>query len=355
MKLLHSADFHLDNTSGPRFDAVSSVLQCAQAVGADVVTISGDMFNKAADVARVKPLLRELFDGFAGHVVLIPGNHDERGLGAGDFFGERVRVLDETAAFVDVGPYRLIGLPFEDVSQQGVLERLLRCRDARREGACNVLLYHGELLDMVPQRGAFGEETDGDYMPLRLHSLDDTGFDFVLAGHFHRNFDIREYRGGYFVYPGSPVSITRKETGVRSAAVVEPSKAPVPVALTSQYVEEVRVLLDPTDQDDPIARIKYQLNQIPGHARVFLEVGGFPNLGEVGLTEREFATALSEIALRPEVAELKNTAHDARVVLDHDLFVRFMHRLNKTDIVDEERRAIRDVVLTAMMETIYAD
>ena len=35
-------------------------------------------------------------------------------------------------------------------------------------------------------------------MPVRLSYFDGMGFDYVLAGHFHTNFEVLRYEGGFF-------------------------------------------------------------------------------------------------------------------------------------------------------------
>ena len=111
----------------------------------------------------------------------------------------------------DVEGVRVFGLPFEKISGDKVVERLLSMRERLRKSATNILLFHGELLDVGYSRDSYGDDEEAGYMPLRLSSLDGLGFDYVLAGHFHTKFEVQRYDGGFFVYPGSPVSITKKE------------------------------------------------------------------------------------------------------------------------------------------------
>ena len=253
MKVLHTADLHLRRDDGERWQALQSLLELCVSESVGLFVISGDLIDRGIELHDLKPHLRALLADFPVPTVIIPGNHDVGALRAGDYLGSRVTVLVETGAFVDVGNVRVLGLPFEAIGGEALLQRLREVAARRRDDACNVLLYHGELLDVSYQREDFGDEHGANYMPTRLNYFDDLGFDYVLAGHFHTTFDIEKYAGGYFVYPGSPVSVTRKEVGARSVNLFETGRAPTARTVDTVCYERVNVTLSAFESADPVA------------------------------------------------------------------------------------------------------
>lgn len=355
MRLLHTADLHLKTTEDERWEALGAVLDKAAELEADALVVSGDMFDKHVEAQRLKTQLRPLFDKYATPVVILPGNHDKSGLHAGDFFGDRVTVLADSSHTVDVGDARIIALPFEDVGAGAVLERLHSLKASRREGASNIMLYHGELLDLIPGAGAFGDEDEREYMPVRASAFSGLGFDYILAGHFHRGYEVRQFDGGYFVYPGSPVSVTRKETGERSAAYVETGKPPRPVPLDTFHYVEVDVVLNPFDRIDPIADIRRRLSGVHPKAAVYLTVRGFVDPEALGLTEKEFDAAVRRFEGDAVVKEVVRSWRDVSAVMENELFKTFAARLQESGLTPELKSTVRDMVIDAMMETMHED
>ncbi len=350
MRILHTADIHLRNTGDERWAALTVVIDAATASGAAALVIAGDLFDRDVDAPVLKSELRRTFERFAGTVLIIPGNHDARGIRPGDFFGNNVRVLAGNDVVADVDGVRFVGVPFEDVGIDGTLVRL-RAAGAQRSDGPNVLLYHGELLDLTPGGGAFGDEDDRDYMPARLLELAALGFDYVLAGHFHRSHDVRACGTGYFVYSGSPVSITRRETGRRHATLVDVGAAPAATPLDTQHFAAVSVRLSPADSEHPFARIERELSTLHPSARALVEIRGYVDLTRYGMTEVEFHAGLKEIRARFNVDTFDaDGCSDVGGILVGDLFRRFEERLAGTVLGDDDRALVREMVIRAMIE-----
>jgi DNA repair protein SbcD/Mre11 len=350
MRILHTADVHLRSTADERWRAFETVLDTARSERADVLVVAGDLFDRDGDARALKSDLRRRFEQFAGAVVIIPGNHDARGIRPGDFFGDNVRILAGGDTVAEIDGVCFVGVPFEDVGIDQTLARLRAASAQRRPGA-SVLLYHGELLDLSPGGGAFGDEDDREYMPARLDDLAALGFDYVLAGHFHKTHDIRACGQGYFVYSGSPISITRRETGRRHATRVDVGQAPAAVALDTHHFEDVTVRLSPGETEHPLVRIERELSGLHPMARALVDVRGFVDLSRVGMTEVEFQAGLKEARARFNVDSFEtNGCSDVGSVLGGDLFRRFDARLVDTALGDEDRALVREMMLRAMME-----
>ena len=357
MRIVHTADLHLKSTDDDRWHALGVLLDTAEELKAGAFVFSGDTFDKHVEAQRLKTPLREVFEKHSFPIFILPGNHDEKGLHAGDFFGRNVTVLVDTERVVDVGMVRLIGMPFENIGPDAVLDRLLAAREQlrREEGATNVLLYHGELLDLMPEPDAFGEEAGHDYMPVRLSTFSGLGFDYVLAGHFHKRYDVRQFDGGYFVYSGSPVSITRKETGRRYAVVIDAGEPPRPVPLETAHAEAVEVRLRPFDRVAPAEDIRRRLDLLPSGASAYLTVSGFADVQAMGITERELGDSIREFESDPRVADVTARWRNVGEILQHGLFLRFNEQLKQAGMTDEQRDAVREMVIDSMTETIHED
>lgn len=350
MRIVHTADVHLRSDRDERWKALAAVIDAGAGAGARVLAIAGDLFDRDVDAPALKTSLRRSLERFPGTVVVIPGNHDTGGIRAGDFFGANVRVLAGHDLIADVDGVRFIGVPYEDVGVDGTLARLRAASRMRIDGV-NVLLYHGELLDLSPGGGAFGEEDDREYMPARLSDLGDLGFDYVLAGHFHKNHDVRACGAGYFIYAGSPVSITRRETGCRHVTLLETGSAPGLLALATHHYVNVDIRLSPGEREHPLARIERELAAIPPGASALVAIRGFVNLADSGMTEVEFQAGVKETCARfPCDAVDASACSDVGAIITGDLFRRFEARLASSALGEDERALVREMTIRAMME-----
>ncbi len=357
MRILHTSDLHLRTTDDERWQALVDVLDKAENLKCGALVICGDMFDRSVDAQMLKMPLREVFERRPFPVFILPGNHDSGGLSAGDFFGQNVTVMADPAQAVDLGLLRIVGIPFENVGPEIVLERLLAAREQLRDedGAVNVLLYHGELLDMIPEPDAFGDEEGHDYMPVRLSTFAGLGFDYVLAGHFHKSYDVRQFEGGYFVYSGSPVSVTRKEVGRRQAVVIDAGEPPRPVPLDTAHAESVDIVLNPFDRVVPTDNIRRRLEELHPGAAVYLTVSGFADVDALGKTEKEFDEEIRQFESLPGVKEFNSRWREVGDILRNELFRKFNERLADEDAPEIHRRMMREMVIDSLTEIINAD
>ena len=355
MQILHTADIHLRDGEDERWHALETVVDESVARDVDVLVIAGDLFDRGIDARRLRAPLRSLFSRTRARVIVIPGNHDESGLAEGDFLGEKVTLVMDAAAPIDVDAVRFVGVPFQEADVAETARILSEAARHQREGATNILVFHGELLDLVPGSGAFGDEGGRDYMPVRLETFSRLGFDYILAGHFHKRFRTVYYEGGVFVYPGSPVSITRRETGRRQATLLTPGDVPAGVELETAFFADVGVDLNPDDVNGPVERIRTVLASAPAGARILLSVNGFVHLASVGMNETFFAQAIdalrSDFNIEPPIQQ---NWQDVSVVLDHDLFRRFAERLDTSVMQGPQRDAARTMAMQALMEVLHA-
>lgn len=353
MKILHTADIHLRSVDDLRWRALERLLRLAEDESVDLMVVCGDLFDRQKDVPALKAPLRDLFHRRSMSIVIVPGNHDVSAIREGDYFGDNVALITRADHFVDIGDVRVFGLPFEKIEGDRVIEKLLRIRQQTRPDATNILLYHGELLDMVRARDGFGDEDLAAYMPARLSYFDGLGLDYVLAGHFHTGFEVRRFHDGYFVYPGSPVSITRKECGPRRVNVFETGGEPLPLALDTPFYDDVLIKLNPFDGQHPVETVKRRLASCQANARILLNVSGFVDLQALGLDERELHQQIGEL-MTPDVEEMKQLWTDVAVVLQSGLFETCLQRLEKLELSRDQAERVRNRIIEGMMENLHA-
>jgi DNA repair protein SbcD/Mre11 len=354
MRILHTADIHLQNPNDDRWNALVQVLHLAKEHRVDLMVISGDLFDRDLNAEQLRPHIRDVFSNNGFPVLIIPGNHDA-GLIGDMYFGSDAVLMNDLYTPYDAGDVLVWGMPYEAVSSRVVLEKLQGLHGKLAEGKQHILLYHGELLDVMFTQSDFGGESGTGYMPVRLAYFQNLPISYVLAGHFHTRFDVRKLpqgglsQGGYFIYPGSPVSITRRETGRRKVNIFEVGKPPGEVLLDTPHYESVAVRLDPSSPEDPADIVSGQLYSLHPAARVMLTVEGFMNRELLGATEQEVVERIDAVA-RERCLTIEYTFRDVGQILSDDLYVSFGKKLSVAGFDAERTGRIRNLVIQAMTE-----
>ncbi len=352
MKILHTADIHLRDHEDERWKAFCKLIEIGKEQNIDIFIVSGDLFNKDFDADNLRPKIRELFTNCGFKIVIIPGNHDSESYKSGFYFGEDAIIIDNLEAPYSNNEVSIWGLPFEPIEGEKILEKLRSLKDKFTKDKKNILLFHGELTDMFFSRKDFGEDEEGRYMPVKLSFFDDLNIDYVLAGHFHKNFDVMTLKnGGYFVYPGSPISITRRETGQRKVNIFELGEAPKDFLLDTPYFEDITIELDPFSYSEPIEIIKEELDGISANAKVILTVTGYINSDNIDRNETEFREDILKISEGKTVVsniEFK----DIKTIVEDDLFKSYIDKLEKRNYDEVKKKQLQEVAIDAMRKAI---
>jgi DNA repair exonuclease SbcCD nuclease subunit len=307
--------------------ALEAVLEVAETNKADLLTIGGDIFESPTDADELRGQLRPLFEKSPVQVAAIPGNHDGSIFSKGFDFGFPVSTSSpfEEIEFDDCC---VVAVPYTDDSVQDMLPQLKR---AGQTHDTRILLLHCTL-DIGFDRSGYGEDVSRRYFPINRASLAALDYDFVLAGHFHTQFQTVEVGDSCkFVYPGSPYSITRKETGKRHVALVDTDKRNISrIELPTFYHDSLVVDLAPDGEKEAIKMIQdwYEARE-NDHCSLELAVHGFLK-GD----ENKFGELLRKAA--PE-ADLCYEARDISEVIEHPLYVRFMGELSNLEDADVPR------------------
>lgn len=348
MKILHTADLHLRAFGDERWTALEAIVEVCRAEGASILAICGDLFDTDTAAEDLRTSIRELFSGNQFHTVIIPGNHDTASYKAGYYFGEQVTFFnneDYRENVYDLDSARIIGIPFEDVEAMELLRKVRNLAPLLTEDRTNIILYHGELLDAFYSRSDFGPEGERRYMPAQLSYFEDLGVDYVLAGHFHTKFDVWSIGpSGYFVYPGSPVSVTKREVGQRKVNLFEAGEPPREYPLDTEHFEQVDIMLNPLLDVDPLDLVRERLSEVHPMATILLTIGGY-----VAQAEDELVSQIADL-LGGRPVEPSYQFRDIRDILTHPLFEMFERKLAEEEHDQEQASRLRDTVIQAMIE-----
>ena len=173
---------------------------------------------------------------------------------------------------------------------------------------------------------------------------------YVLAGHFHSKFDVWQLENeGYFVYPGSPISITKREIGQRKVNIFEIGGPPRDYVLNTPHFEEVIVELDPFVDENPLKIIKRLFEKLHPKAKAILTVSGNINSERIGITETDLVSKIKETITGKGVEEYYEF-RDIRRILEDDLFKSFMNKIRQAGYEEGEIKQLQDVAIRAMMK-----
>lgn len=357
MKILHTADIHLKKYDDERWEALAQLIEIAQQEAVELFIISGDLFNKGIDGEVLRPQIRKLFSNIDFQVIVIPGNHDWESFKEGLYFGDKITIINNWEKPWENKKLRCAGLPYQssNLSKENTLASLFSIKKKLATDKYNILLYHGELLDAFFVRTDFGQEGDDRYMPVKLSYFKDLGFDYVLGGHFHSKFDLWKLDPeGYFVYPGSPISITQKEIGQRKVNIFELGDSPQEYYLPTKHYEQLTITLDPFSRKNPLEIIDRQLNKTHRAAIISLLVDGFIDQSLIGITELELSQKIKEIS-KSKSAEVSIAFRDISTILQDKLFISFLEKLQRKDFTEEKKQELQELAIKAMMEASYGN
>ena len=190
MKILHTADLHLDSafSGGTHTNAearreqqrevLRKIFRLAEDERCDLILIAGDIFDTSFVTPETRKLCKTLFSGFAKPVIIAPGNHDP--FSDGSFWKgslpENVCVFSSTALqyfefpelSVTVGGYAFCAAALPKNPLEGQEPK-------PRQGEKYMLLCAHCDLDTPTSR----------YAPVTSFDIKRMGFDYAALGHVH--------------------------------------------------------------------------------------------------------------------------------------------------------------------------
>jgi DNA repair exonuclease SbcCD nuclease subunit len=354
MKILHTADIHLKKYEDERWNTLQKLIEIGKEENVEIFVISGDLFDKEIDAESLRSPIRQLFSNNSFKIVILPGNHDSNSYKGGMYFGDDANILTEFNQPFEYKDLKVWGLPFEPIKGDKILDKLYSLSSSFDTKMKNILLYHGELVDAFDSaysRKDFGDEGEERYMPLKLSYLKDLNIKYVLAGHFHSKFEMWEFdTHKYFVYPGSPVSITKKEIGQRKVNLFELGSPPKEYSLDTFHYEELNIEFDPFEEINLLSKVNDEIKKLPSNSRIKLNIRGYINSEKIKINEDELVKKIKDIIkekcdLEDFNPEFKNISE----IIEDDLFKNFKKKLDQNDYNEEKKKQLIDLAIKAMM------
>jgi exonuclease SbcD len=352
LKILHTSDIHLLEYQDERWKALEQLVKIGRKEKIDVLAISGDLFDKGVDAEKLRPYIREIFSKTGFKILILPGNHDEESFESGLYYGEDAIVLNDTTP-QDFENVRIIGIPYQPMEVEEVFDKIQSLKSILGEDQTNVLMYHGELLDLFYTREDLGDEGLKRYMPIKASFFENLKIDYVLAGHFHTKFDMKQLvNGGLFIYPGSPVSITKAEIGQRKANLLTLGKPPSEYLLDTFHYTRVDVEFDPFSETNPIELVKETFRKLHPKAKALPTFSGYINSRKLGMSEEQLTDQCKALVKGKCAEDPSYQFSDIRKILEHDVFQNFQQELDEGDYDAEQRKKMRRIAIQAMMEAL---
>lgn len=226
IKILHSADLHLDSPFEGLPEGKAAIRRSEQrrllsklaAVAAeervDLVLLSGDLLDSANTYFETGEELIRALGSISAPVFIAPGNHDfygQRSPYARLKLPENVHIFRENSISAVELPKlnaRVFGAAFTDSRCQPLLEGF--CAE-RRQGLTNIMCIHGEV----------GAGIGSPYNPISLEQLASCGMDYVALGHVHKASGLQRAGETWYSWPGCPEGRGFDETGEKTVSIVE--------------------------------------------------------------------------------------------------------------------------------------
>ncbi len=216
MKILHSADWHLDSPLGGDAHLRRELLKVPEKVarlckteGCDLMLLSGDIFDGKPSLESLRALKTALED--AGVPVLIaPGNHDfvtPDSIWLTEKWPKNVHVFlmpHMESVVIPTLNCRIYGAGFDSMDCPALLNDF----HATGEEAYHIAVLHGD-----------PTQKNSPYNPVTQAQIGASGLHYLALGHIHKGGSLRS-KGTLCAWPGCPMGRGFDELGEKGVLVV---------------------------------------------------------------------------------------------------------------------------------------
>ena len=254
IRILHAADLHLDSP----FDALSeekaalrrreqrellrSLARIRAEQNAQLVLLSGDLFDSDSAWAETEELLRLTLSEMAVPVFISPGNHDYYSASSR---WARMRLPGNVHVFtspdfdglvVNDMDVRVWGAAFTDRYSDSKLGEL---RIPRQDGFTELVCVHGE-------SGNPGSR----YNPIDERDIAASGADYIALGHIHACSGLKKAGKTFYAWPGCPEGRGFDECGEKGVLIVDAEPGKVRAKFVPTAARRYECLSVPADELD---------------------------------------------------------------------------------------------------------
>lgn len=230
VNIIHGADFHLDSPfdglspekarqrRGEQRETVQSMIELARERNADIILLSGDMFDSDNAFHETIAMLREAFASVDADIFISPGNHDYYSPGS----PYRSAVWSDNVHIFASGSIECIELPDKKCRIYGaaftgpaVHRSIMNGFCAEQDDMVNIMVLHGDTSCITDT-----------YNPILPEDIEKSGLDYLALGHVHKFSGILRRGGTDYAYPGCIEGRGFDETGEKGviAGTVEKGK-----------------------------------------------------------------------------------------------------------------------------------
>ena len=266
MKILHTADWHLDAPVETDFDLrremaslPGKIAALCKTEGCDLMIIAGDLFDGEPAPATVKEVMGVL-EELAVPVVITPGNHDFCGQDSPylrEKWPENVHIFTRpeiTDLVLSELDCRIYGAGYTSMDCPGLLKGFV----AQGPEKWQIGVLHGEVV------------AGSAYCPMTRAQIKESQLDYLALGHVHKGGSLQAGKT-VCVWPGCPMGKGYDETGEKGVVITELGgrSAFVPLETTRFYDEQV-------DADgDPAQALAAALPALPTRDRYRITLTGY--------------------------------------------------------------------------------
>ena len=227
-KIIHAGDIHLDAPfslfdvqkaqmrKNELRDTFANLIQFAKTEKADLVILSGDLFDSGFVTKETVSLLVSQFASVPEcRFVIAPGNHDpfsEKSLYQNTVFSENVYIFDQEKITCFSFPELNTNVYGYAFTSESYTENPLALPITLDKTKINILAAHGDV----------GGKSK--YCPLSPADMAKSGFDYIALGHIHKGGELKTAGKTYYAYCGCLEGRSFDECGIKGAFLADVSK-----------------------------------------------------------------------------------------------------------------------------------
>ena len=232
MRIIHTADLHLDSALTTRLSADrvqerkrellasfrNNIIE-AEKLGAAAFIIAGDLFDSEKATASSVRMLFEIIESKPNMIFFyLYGNHEGRLIvDSGAKLPENLKLFGDGWTYFRIGDVTITG----------------RCETARDmfqtltldEGKANIVVLHGELCDRSDEGGKIG-----------IKEMENLPIDYLALGHYHNYKETKITQRTTAVYSGTPEGRGFDEVGDKGIVLLETT----PYGIRNEFIKTAK-------------------------------------------------------------------------------------------------------------------
>ncbi len=222
MKFIHTGDLHLGMKTSSEYNnkvkerlaedekqLLSSIISYANEKNIPYIFIAGDLFDSNKVKSSLVSFVVSEFEKYNGRIFIVAGNHDyynEDSVYLTTEFPSNTHIFTDEITCVETEDALIYGYGFSAPHSN---ENRFKNFRAEEKGKAKILITHTDF------------NTNSFYNPINTSDIEDSGLNYIAAGHIHIKEDMLKKGKTFVSYCGSPQNLRFKETGSSQIVVGE--------------------------------------------------------------------------------------------------------------------------------------